>query len=532
MSATGASVDPVVESPPTSAGAPADGADRPRPPLTSDRFRNITVVAIPTMLAVGLCLYQITARSLWLDEATSIAIAGQHGASFGAALARDGGNMLGYYALLHLLVGAFGSGTLLVRLPSVVAASGTVAVVCVLGIRLFDRRVALAAGLLSAVSLPLVFWGQDARGYAAMIALSAASFLALLSLLDAEHSGWRAWLGYVVLSTAAVYAGLEAVLVVPAQLVVLIWHRDRARAVLSAVAASAICCVPLAVLAAQRGASQLFWVPPPSLGTAKQVVQALTSSGLQPNFYTSTGGVLLGLAAVVLATGAWMTIRGLARREPAAWRPALLLSWLLVPIALALLVAIAGQSIFQARYLLVSLPAVGLLLGWTLMQRPVPRVLGACLLTVLLVLQALQLAPSYGASPENWRAATSYVLTRSRPGDCTAFYPQDSRTPFKYYLGRRSAPPSVLPQVPWSLVHPYVEDYASLAGPQLSLLPSACARVWLISSHEGQVGGPPASRSDYARYLRLEAGLRREYGHAQSANFGYRGAVVVSLFAR
>src|SRR5437588_4831891 len=274
-----------------------------------ERILDGLVVGLPTLLGLALCLYQLTSRSLWLDEAATVAISSQHGAAFGSALAHDGGNMLGYYALMHVLTGIFGNGALLLRLPSVLAAAATVAVICRLSLRLFDRRVALAAGLLGAVSLPLVFWGQEARGYAPMIALVAASFLALEWLVDADGGDWRPWLAYFASLTAAMYCGLEAVLVVPAQLVVLAWRRDRTRSVLAALALSAICCVPLAVLAAGRGASQLFWVPTPSLRILSQVLEALTSAAIAPSFRTSTTTVLLVGTLVVLAVGAWRTWR-------------------------------------------------------------------------------------------------------------------------------------------------------------------------------------------------------------------------------
>ena len=92
--------------------------------------------------------------------------------------------MLGYYAVLHVLIGWFGDGAFVIRLASVIAAGAAAAAVGLLGLRLFDRRVALAAGLLTAVSLPLVFWGQDARGYAAMVALVAGSFVAFAAIVD------------------------------------------------------------------------------------------------------------------------------------------------------------------------------------------------------------------------------------------------------------------------------------------------------------------------------------------------------------
>ena len=84
-------------------------AVEPRPPelpvapvTDHRRRREVAVVAIPTALALALCLYDLTARNLWLDEAASITIALQHGSAFGSALAHDGGNMLGFYGLLNL----------------------------------------------------------------------------------------------------------------------------------------------------------------------------------------------------------------------------------------------------------------------------------------------------------------------------------------------------------------------------------------------------------------------------------------------
>ena len=272
----------------------------------------------------------------------------------------------------------------------------------------------------------------------------------------------------------------------------------------------------------------------PGLTTAKQVVQSLASTGLQPNFYAGTGNVLLAITAIVLAGSVWRifsTIRSRAERA-AAWRAVLVLSWLLVPFVLALIESVVGQSVFQARYLLVSLPAVPLLLAWTVLDRRIPAVLGFAALAVLIALRAAQLLPSYGASPENWRSATSYVLAQSGPRDCVAFYPLDNRMPFQYYVGNRaaSAPRSILPAVPWSDVHAYVEDYATLAAGRLSALRSECARVWLLTSHEGSVGGPPTSRRNYTRLQAMLAVLGKEYRQTRTQSFGTAKTVTLTAF--
>jgi mannosyltransferase len=502
-----------------------------------EQFADLVAVAVPSLLAVALCLYQITTRSLWLDESATVAIASQHGGEFGAALAHDGGNMLAYYALLHVLIGWFGSGALVIRLPAAVAAAATVALVGMLGLRLADRRVAAAAGTVSAVSLTLVYWGQDARGYMPMVALVAASFLALLAILE-RRGGRGAWIGYVVCTTAAVYMGLEAVLIVPAQLLMLAWFRDRWRPVVAAVAVTAACCIPLAELAARRGQGQLFWVPNPSFRVLWQIVQAVTSSGLQPSFYTSTTTVLAVLTLVVLIGGAARTwqLRRTAGSE-AVWRPALMLAWLLVPALVALLESAVGQSIFQARYLLVSLPAVSLLLAWTLADRRVrsaPRptwLLATGILAALIALRALQLAPAYGVSPENWRGAAAYVIADAQPRDCVAFYPLDNRQAFRYYLRDFvRAPRPILPRLAWRQVRPFVEDYASLSSAELTALPHQCRRVWLVASHEGKVGGPPVSHENYVRFLQLTSGLKSHYSVVRTLQFGEAGVVTVTLY--
>lgn len=487
------------------------------------------VVGFAALLALGLCLYELSTRSLWLDEAATVAIAGQHGAAFGAALARDGGNMLGYYALIHVLMGSFGHGVFVIRFPSAMFAALTTACTAALGLRLFDRRVAALAGALSAISLTLVYWGQDARGYSAMVALIAASFLAFLAVIE-PGAGWRPWLAYVALTTAAVYAGLEAVLVIPAQLVALGWRREPRRRVAVAMALIGACCLPLAVLAASRGSGQLFWVPPPGLRVLHQVVQALSSSGLQPSFYTSTGTALMILILLLLAAAAVRTVGAIRSGRSAS--SALVLSWLLVPAILAALESIFGQSIFQARYLLVSLPATPLLVAWTLADRRLPRMLSGILTAGVLTLQALQLAPAYGVSSENWRAATAHVTSRTRADDCIAFYPSDNRQAFRYYLhSSAAAPRPILPALPWQRVRPFVEDYAILPPRAVAQLPARCGRVWLVASHEGRVGGPPVSAANYRRFMVLTAGLRRLYPSAVTVSFGAQGVVTVTLYS-
>jgi mannosyltransferase len=496
-------------------------------------------LAGPPLLAAALCLLDITSRSINLDESATIAIVSQHGHALGDAIARDGGNMSGYYLLLHALVDLFGTGVAVIRLPSAVAVTATVALTTLLGRRLFDARTGLCAGLLAAVSLPLVAWGQDARGYAPVVALVTASMLALVVAM--QGGSRKAFLAYWLCLGSAAYMSFVAVLVVPAQLLIvaLCW-RSRLRSVLAALAACAVSWVPLVLLAGRRGSGQLFWVQAPKPSNSRQVLEALVSSGMRPDLRATFVAVpLLVASALLVLVSVWRAVR--ARSSGVA----LVAAWLVVPVALALAESELGQSIWIPRNLLTATPAVALLLAWGVFASRSPRmprilrvprhpqVPAWTVFALLLVARLVPVLALYGVSPEDWKSVTAYVQARSRRGDCVAFYPSDARMAFEYYL-RDGAPIPipVLPTLPFGTVRPFVEDYRSLSVVQVREFARGCSRLWLVSSHSGQSDGPPASRANRARYLALRGALRGSYTGRLVRKFGYAAVIRVDLFAR
>lgn len=507
------------------------------------------VIAVPALIAAALTLYQLPSRSLWIDEAASIAIASQHGASLWQAIRHDGGNMLIYYLLLHVLIGWFGSGEWVVRLPSVLAHMATAALTATVAWQLLARRwVALGAGLLTAVSLPLVFWGQDARGYALMVALATGSMLAFIRIVQSRGPAPRvAVLAYVLLTLLSLYLSFYAGLIVLAQLALLPLLRQRMKPIVGGLVVVALGCIPLAVLALQRGSSQLFWVRPVSATTVGQAGAALISAGLPPNF--QIGAITIVAAAVTLVMAAWLGWRALEGRPAGRLRLGSLslagqvaAAWLLVPVVVMLIVALAGEPIELARSAILVIPAVGLLFAWGLdggsrpgVDRGRARFLGLTGLAALLIVRVLVLAPTYGVSPENWRAAAAHVARGSRSGDCLAFYPQDGRMAFDYYL--RGTPAagrvvSVLPPTSWWVVRPYVEQYALPSSAQLGKIVRSCRRLWLVASHQGDPEGPSASRAHLKAYRELVADLRGAYAHSRGRHYGYAPRVYLTLFSR
>jgi len=87
-----------------------------------------------------------------------------------------------------------------------------------------------------------------------------------------------------------------------------------------------------------------------------------------------------------------------------------------------------------------------------------------------------------------------------------------------------------LKALPWRQIHAYVEDYASLSASQTPSVRSRCARVWLLTSHEGTVGGPVISRRNYVRLRSLQSALGREYPYTSMRSFGTARTVTLTVF--
>ncbi|MFZ0090016.1 MAG: hypothetical protein WAL63_10940, partial [Solirubrobacteraceae bacterium] len=158
----------------------------------------------------------------------------------------------------------------------------------------------------------------------------------------------------------------------------------------------------------------------------------------------------------------------------------------------------------------------------------------ATALVAVLALRAVPVAAGYGVSPEPWNTVAARVIAESRPGDCIAFYPQDARMAFQYYVGSgagtiASSPRSILPVVRWRRVKPYVEDYVTLTPAQITRRSAGCRRMWFVSSHEGQANGPARSRAHRAQWFRLRGALERVFGRAPVEKFGYASAIHVQL---
>jgi len=148
--------------------------------LTFDVSR-LTLLAI-LLLASFLRFYHLDTQSFWNDEGNSARIAER---SLDLIVEGAAGDIHppGYYLLLHCWRALFGPSEFALRSLSVACGLALVALTYLLGRHLFGQAAGLMAAFLGAISPFAVYYSQEARMYALLGALSAASTLLVIHAL-------------------------------------------------------------------------------------------------------------------------------------------------------------------------------------------------------------------------------------------------------------------------------------------------------------------------------------------------------------
>ncbi len=285
--------------------------------------------------------------------------------------------------------------------------------------------------------------------------------------------------------------------------------------------------MPLVLVAFNRGSGQLFWVQRPNHKVDVQVLQSLTSAGLQPSFHRTATTTVLLIATVLalLAIIGWQ-LRS-AWRSEGDWGFGVVLGWAVVPALLTFVYSLAAQPLFVPRNLLMSTPAVGLAAG-----RRARAPSGAASGRPRRARRAAGVARAAGRR-RLWRLARAVAAghgLRARPRARRATASPSIRWTAGWRFSTTSAtrpprptPPRVrsCPSSDGGRSSPYVERYGTLSRAQIAARAAGCRRMWFVSSHEGQADGPAASLVNRARWLTLRCapavGVRASARSASSA---------------
>lgn len=416
-----------------------------------------------TLAGAVLRVYLLGDKSIWLDEAFSIALSRHElGDLLRLTVLTDAHPPLYYIALKFWTM--LGTGEGMVRLLSVLFSTAAIPMMYLLASTLYEERegasVSNAAsaqwGLLAAAILAFspfhIWYAQEARMYAMLtfLVLASATFL-VKALRENERRYWGA---YAVTTSLALYTDNGAIWFVVA--VVLfsgywVWRmvdggrqtadgglRSAARRlrseglarnwVLSHAALFLLYAPWLPFFMRQtQQVTESFWLPPPSFQTVLETFLDFNSF----NFPWMAPSVLYITALLVWA---YLTPNG-------GWQQRLATAWLFVPLVVSLLLSLR-QPIFLSRNLIVASLGFYLLLVDTVRKFDSPRATVALLAPLLLMNLVSIGTNAWVEEKEDWRQMAQQVAAAveapayagGRDDALILFVPYYAELPFAYYF--------------------------------------------------------------------------------------------------
>lgn len=190
------------------------------------------MVALITLLGLGLRLIRLDAQPLWFDEGYSVFFATRDLSAMLARTAVDIHPPL-YYALLQEWLAAMGRFPVTLRLFSVFAGTLTIPVAFRVACQLVSPRVAVLATLLLAISPFLAFYSQEVRMYALLTLCVMVSLALVLAILRRNLAcpgapvSWGLWGGLTTATAAVVLIEYLGAFAVISEIILVLWVRWR-----------------------------------------------------------------------------------------------------------------------------------------------------------------------------------------------------------------------------------------------------------------------------------------------------------------
>jgi len=401
--------------------------------------RNLALLCAILFLALALRSFRLDGQSLWSDEGVSVALAQRDLATIARDAARDIHPPL-YYYLLHLWVRLFGMSEIAVRSLSLLCGLLLVFSTYLLGIALFDDRVALVASFLAAISPFQIYYSQETRMYILVALLGAVSLFFFLKFARAtreENSLWPTLALYTLFMASALYTHYFAftlflVANVAYALRLLLVPSARKWRVVALWSLSQLLVILLYLPWLNFAKEQLRTWPaisqPIGPGFLAQEILRIFSLGL----FAPMGPLIFGFLAIVLL--------GLIPKKDEGYSIAFVLIYFLLPPLVMYLLSMS-RPLYRPKLLLLATPAYLLLLArgvsavWMEKGRIRNLVSGILLLFVTLAsgfsLHGYFFDPRYAR--DDYRGLARYIATTAREGDAILLNAPGQIDIFSYY---------------------------------------------------------------------------------------------------
>lgn len=303
--------------------------------------------------------YQLTARSLWFDEAFSWRLVQFSNAEMLSRAAADVHPPL-YYLILKAWSLAFGSSLLSLRSFSVASAALTIAAAYLFtSYATLSRLTGLVAAFLLALSGFQIQYAQEARMYTLGTALLLVSSYFLLKAV--RELRLRYWLAYAASTAALSYVHYFALFSIAGQLVFILGYlfvRTKGRlgeildwrqtwyAALAVLTMLALFLPWLPTFLSQNAqVQQTYWIPPLGGWSLPDTFYRLFIPTTSTPPHAGFAGVLTTVSPLILTVIGWLWL--VKRKREANW---LVMLSGFVPFVLAIVISLLGQSLYQDRF--------------------------------------------------------------------------------------------------------------------------------------------------------------------------------------
>jgi mannosyltransferase len=391
--------------------------------LSLDLYQKVLI----GLVAAGAFLrfFLIADKSIWLDEAFSIAITQRSLFDVLSMVVRTDTHPPLYYLLLKIWL-LFGSSEAQARSLSAVFSIAAIPLMYMVASSLFeDRRAGLMGAAILAFSPFQIWYAQETRMYAMLtfFVLASAYFF-----LQALRQGTRIyWAGYVITTSLALYTDNGAIWYVASiSIFFLLTHRRFSKRLAGwlvsnfALGLAYVPWLPFFFHQTQQ-VTESFWLPPPSFQT---VLGAFLD-------FQSYNFPLIEISILYLTTiFVWAFI--VPRKS---WQQQLASLWLFLPLLASLLLSLR-QPIFLSRNLIAASLGYYLLVIATILKFNSRR----AVLALLLPLLAMNLVSigrnAWVIQKEDWRDAARYVANAAsgKADGLVVFIPGYAELPFQYYF--------------------------------------------------------------------------------------------------
>ncbi len=390
-------------------------------------------------------------QSLWLDEAISVlAVRGHDLAYIWSHFFAVDVHPPGFYLLLWLTGNLFGWSEIIIRLPSVLLAIGTIYLTFKIGQLLFSKPVGLIAALLLAVNPLDLYYSEEARMYSLATFGVALSFYCFFKYLKGLRVRW--WL-YAISLVIIFWSDYLPYIVVLIQLggFVLFRKNTKNRSFISGLLVGLLSLLPLIPLAWQQFVGGLKVAT--DLPTWGKIVggAGFKELALLP-LKTETGRISLAGNPLFKVLAGFTSLIYLYLLV-CLWRRfnkpvVVLFAWLIIPPVLTFLVSFWIPLFSYYRFIFI-LPAFCLLVAISInsQKRVVQKLLGLVLIFLELTFCFIYLInPTFHR--EDWRGAVNFTDQFKNSDQIILFDDNNLEAPFIYYSQNLSPAKPGLDKIP------------------------------------------------------------------------------------